>query len=235
MINMAKEKNIQKRQVAHKIRIKDILKGNYIKADGWNPNFVEVDGKKISRVNIIGAVLEKEEGNDLNYISITLDDGSAKIGARVFKDDMYKMKNIDVGDIVLVIARPREYGDERYLLLEIIKKIQNKKWVRVRKLELNKQENNIKENYGDEKENKEETKQEKEFNKEETVEEEVMKEEKGMSLGDKIIDFVRENDDGEGIDVQEIVDKFKEEKVVKDLLSEGELFEIKPGRVKVLE
>ncbi|MBD3354598.1 hypothetical protein GF361_01275 [Candidatus Woesearchaeota archaeon] len=226
---MAEE--IQKRQVAKKIKINDVLSGSYIKEDGWNPNFIEVNGEKVSRVNIIGAVLEKEEGDGLNYISIMLDDGSGKISGRVFKDDMYKLKDIDIGDIVLAIARPREYGSERYLLLEIVKKIKNKKWIKVRKLELEKKNDDVKE-VVQKTEDIEETPTE---SKEEVVEEDIVKEEKEMNNVDKIIDFVREKDKGDGIDIQAIVDKFDDERIVKDLLSEGELFEIKPGRVKVLE
>ena len=56
-----RESGNQKRQVAEKIRIKDILGGRYIQEEGWTPNYVETDnGKKVSRVNIIGAVVEKE-------------------------------------------------------------------------------------------------------------------------------------------------------------------------------
>ncbi len=228
-MKMAEE--IQKRQVAKKIKISDVLSGSYIKEDGWNPNFIEVDEKRISRANIIGAVLEKEEGNDLNYISIMLDDGSGNISGRVFKDDMYKLKDINIGDIILVIARPREYGNERYLLIEIAKKIENKKWIEVRKLELEKNKDNVKKIVKKTEDIEEKSK----GSREEVVEEDVVKEEKEMSAGDKVIDFVREKDGGEGIDVQAIVDEFKDEKIVKDLLSEGELFEIKPGRIKVLE
>ncbi|MBW2996134.1 hypothetical protein KY332_02405 [Candidatus Woesearchaeota archaeon] len=218
---MVEEKKPQKRQIAEKVRVKDILSGRYIQEEGWNPNYIELDdSRRISRVNIIGAVVEKEEGQEINYNSIVLDDGSGTISVRVFGEDMGKLAGISVGDVVLIIGRPREYGNEKYLLLEIIKKVENKKWIDVRRLEL-----------GVKKETVVEEKKEIENVKEEAVEETVISE----SVGDKIIEFVRNNDKGDGVDIQEIVNEFKDEKEVKNLLSEGELFEVKPGRVKVLE
>jgi RPA family protein len=147
-----------------------------------------------------------------------LDDGSGSISARVFGEDLAKLAGVNVGDVVLVIGRPREYGSEKYVLLEIIKKVENKKWIDVRRLELGVKREVIVE------EKEEET-------KEESIEESVV----GESIGDKIIEFVRNNDKGDGVDIQDIVNEFKDEDEVKNLLIEGELFEVKPGRVKVLE
>ena len=52
---------IRKRQIAYKIRIKDILEGKYVKEEGWNPNYiVTANEKEVSRVNIIGIVIDKQ-------------------------------------------------------------------------------------------------------------------------------------------------------------------------------
>ena len=47
-----------------------------------------------------------------------------------------------------------------------------------------------------------------------------------VRLSDKVIDFIRNNDKGDGIDIEDVVKKFDNEEVIKNLLSEGELFEI---------
>ncbi|MBR9692064.1 hypothetical protein GOV06_04730 [Candidatus Woesearchaeota archaeon] len=225
---MAGEGESQKRQIACKVRIKKILSGKYIKEEGWTPNYVETDsGKKISRVNIIGIVVSNQEDSEIGYNSIVIDDGTGKISIRVFEDEADKLKGIEIGDVVLIIGRPREYGTERYLLLEIIKKIEDKRWIEIRKKELGKEDEVV----GEEKIEEAGIVQ-KEENIKETVEESVVEE---ASIGDKIIDYIRENDDGAGVDIEEIIKKYNDENAVKELLSEGELFEVRPGRVKVLE
>ena len=220
---MVGEGERQKRQIACKARVKEILSGRYVKEDGWMPNYVEtVDGRKISRINIIGAVVASEEEKEIGYNSIVIDDGTGKVSVRVFGDDADKLKGIGVGDVVLIIGRPREYGAERYVLLEIIKKIDDKKWIDVRKLEL-----------GATAIDKVEEKPEEEL-KEEAIEEGVVGGEE-MTAGDKIVDYIRKVDKGDGVDIEEVLKEFGDENAIKTLLSEGELFEVKPGRIKVLE
>jgi len=217
-LKMADEQN-QKRQIAQKVRIKEILQGTYVQEEGWMPNNIESNGRKISRVNIIGVVVAKEGGN-----RIIIEDGTGKISARFFEDEGSKLSNVDIGNVVLVIGRPREYGNERYILLEIIKKIQDKRWIEVRNLELKdvKIEND---------EVVEKVEEPVSVN-EDFVEEESIGEER---IHDKVIKYIKDHDNGEGVDYEEVLSFCDDEKTIKFLLSEGELFEIRPGRVKVLE
>ena len=53
------ETKFQKRQTAYKIRIKDILSSRYIKTEGFNPNYLEINGQEVSRVNILGVIVQK--------------------------------------------------------------------------------------------------------------------------------------------------------------------------------
>jgi RPA family protein len=220
------ESDSQKRQIACKVRIKEIINGRFVQEEGWTPNYVETDdGRKVSRANIIGAVVAKEENGDINYNSIVVEDGTGKISLRAFKEDAKKLKDAKIGDVVLVIGRPREYGSERYILLEIIKIINDRKWIDVRRLEIEKsRQNNLE---------KEEAKSIEDA-EEEVVGEEIV-EKKEEAIHDKIIDYVRKLDKGNGVDFEDILKEFKNEDAIKSLLSEGELFEIRPGRVKVLE
>jgi len=125
-----------------------------------------------------------------------------------------------------LIGRPREYGQEKYILPEIIKKIENRGWVDVRKLELKKQDLQAKEIKTTE------TKEEKEESVEEEIVEEVEEEKTGNI--EKAYNLVKSMDHGDGVDYQEIVEKTGSEKEIKMLLEEGELYEIRPGRLKVL-
>ena len=220
------ETNIQKRQIAYKIRIKDIINSKYVKEDGWAPNYIVTLNKHISRVNVIGVVVSKPIENGANYESIVLDDGSAKISARVF-DNNKIFNNIEIGDLVLLIGRPREYGQEKYILPEIIKKIKNKEWINVRKLELRKQELQTKEI-----KTTEEKAEEAKDVKEEIITENVEEEKTGNI--EKIYNLIKSMDYGSGVEYQEIVEKTGSEKEIKMLLKEGEIYEIRPGRLKVL-
>ena len=124
------------RQTAFKIWISNLMSGKYVVQEGWNPNYIQVDEKKISRVNIIANVVETFTNQDGSFSTITLDDGSDTIRAKTWREDAALLQDIKIGDMVLVIGRSKEYNDEIYLIPEIIKKVDDPNWELVRKLEL---------------------------------------------------------------------------------------------------
>lgn len=203
---------MDKRQVAVKINVAQLSRGKYVKQEGWNPNYVDCQGKKVSRANIIGVIISKEK--EESYEAGTIDDGTGKITARDFeKKDMFR--DVDVGDIVLLIGRPREYGGEKYIVPEIIKKIREPKWVEVRKKELE-------ESF----ENKPDDEPAK------IIEEEIEDPYSAM------ISLIESMDEGEGADYEKVMLKSGSddpEKVIKSLIEEGDLFEVRPGKLKVLK
>ena len=118
------------RQTAYKCTIRQILESKYVQQQGWEPNYLEMDiNKKVGRVNIIAAVVSKENN------TITVDDGSGQINLILFQDQE-RANNIDIADLLMIIARPREYQNQRYLVPEILKKIEDTRWVKYRKKEL---------------------------------------------------------------------------------------------------
>ena len=131
---MPQEQVFQKRQTAYKLKISDVLNSRYIKTDGFNPNYLEVSGQEVSRINLIGVIVNKSEIN--NYKTLTLDDGTGEISARFFEDTPL-VDGVNIGQIVLIIGRPREFSSEKYILIETIKKI-DPTWAKVRNLELRK-------------------------------------------------------------------------------------------------
>lgn len=198
----------QKRQVAYKVRIKDILDGEYVKEEGWMPNYIRtLDGTKVSRVNIVGTIVLKTD--EYNRKGIIIDDASGKLPVRSFEERGI-FDGVEIGDVVLIIGRPREFG-EKYIDPEIIKKIKDPAWIEVRKAELKKPELKV---------------------SEEKVDEAV------ISTADKIFNLIKEADDGNGVDIEDIIKKSNNseaEKIIRGLLEEGEIFELNPGRIKVLE
>lgn len=205
-----KQASSQRRQIAYKIKIKDILEGSYHQQEGWNPNYLLTQNqKKISRVNLIAVIVSQNQDQTYNYV---LDDGSGQITLRMFE---LPKKNIQVGDTILTISKIREYNNQRYLFPEIIKKITNPKWIEVRKLELTKQSPPAT-SAAPKKESPESPE----------------------APYENVLNLIKKIDQGDGADVDQIISLSTLpdcEQLIEELLKEGDIFEISPGRVKILK
>ncbi len=194
----------KKRQVAIKVSIKDLNLGKYIKQEGWEPNYILTDNNvKISRANVMGTIVTKNEDN------LVIDDGSASIATRSF-DVVINFSEFEVGDIVQVIGRPREFEQEKYFAIEIIKKI-NSEWLKVRQKELSK------------------------LDYEKIHEEVIVEDVVVVNNYDDVIKIIKEKDSGDGAKIEELISQGIEEKLINKLLENGEIFEISPGKIKILE
>ena len=201
----------KERQIAYKVRISDLFKGNYIIQGGWDPNYIELNDQKISRVNIIAAVVEKKITDNLATISI--DDGTAAIVGKSFNEEVKKIEDINVGDVVLLVGRPRKYNEELFISIEIIKKV-DPAWAKVRKLELEKESKEI------------------------IPKESLNIEQKEESPRQKIISILKKMDNSEGVDMSEVLNRANienGEELIDELVREGEIYENKPGKVRALE
>jgi RPA family protein len=190
---------IQPRQTAYIVNIKDILSSNFVKEEGWNPNYVLIGGKQVSRINLIGAVISISDSENIQ--TITIDDGTGKINVKNFD------KKIDVliGNVVLIIGRIRQYGNETYITPEIVKNNTNTKWNLVwKKLALKKVKD-----------------EDKIIIKEEVlVDEEQIEEVKegNQNYRDKIIQKIKDLDDGNGANYEEIIKSFPDENYISKLI-----------------
>jgi len=196
-----------KREVARKVNIGSIISGKYVKTEGWQANYVEVKGERISRVNIVAIVIEKIPENK----TIIIDDGSGRINVRSFEETNF-MDKANIGDVILLIGRLREFNNEKFISPEIIKKIDNK-WLEVRKAELSK-------------------------NKANKVEETLVNEEdigEDISVVEIMLKKIKENDKGNGVLVEAVVNNQDDEKLIEKMLQDGIIFEIRPGKIKILE
>src|SRR3989344_7938355 len=207
---------MQQRQTAYKAWISDLLKNEYIVRHGdWEPNYVNINGKQVSRVNIIAAVVDKHDTDLVS--SATLDDGTGSITTRCFNENTKILKNVKIGDLVLVIGRPRENNNQRFIVTEIAKKLDNPLWVRVRKLELEGEGNIPKEEI--------------------LIKEEVAKQTVKEESDDPrkvVIRLIKEIDDGNGASVDDIIKKLESneedtKKIIRGLLEQGEIYENRPN------
>ncbi|MBI2650430.1 hypothetical protein HYX04_03890 [Candidatus Woesearchaeota archaeon] len=204
------QKAFQKRQVAYKLRISDILSGNLAREE-FSGN-IKVGKTNVSRVNVIATMIYKSEGS--NYSSAFIDDGTGRIQLRSFENSAY-FSNADVGDAVLVIGKIREFNNEKYIVPEIFRKIVNAAWADVRRLEL-------KNSYATED-------NEKTSDKNPAV---------AVDTNEEIYSLIKKLDKGDGASFDDIIkgsSSTDAEKILNSLLENGDIFEIKPGRLKVLE
>lgn len=211
-----------KRQVAHKVRVADVVNNRYVKEDGWLPNYIAVGDLKVSRANLLGVIVSKSaQETDVVSQNFVLDDGSGRVSLRFFEPAGL----FDVGDIVNVIGRPREFGAERYIVPEIMKKVKDPKWVELRRLELAMGERSRISAKTEPLPAREEL----------AVETEEVIEDSSPSA--RFLDVLRELDRGDGVGFEDLTSRIGGdlESVAKRLLEQGDIFEVKPGRYKVLE
>ena len=75
-----KNENV-KRLTANKLLIKNILNSEYVKEEGWNPNYLKTEKWKVSKLQLIAFII----GVDNN--SMTIDDSTGTIILRVFNEE----------------------------------------------------------------------------------------------------------------------------------------------------
>lgn len=218
------------RQTAFKIRISDLLSGKYTSPGGWEPSYINVRGVNVSRANIVGVVVAKQSSEMAGNESIMLDDGSGRISVRSFEQRDFS--SIKVGDLVMLIGRPKEYGNEVYIVPEIIKALSDKRWVDVRKTELGIL--NKKSDYAQTDE-KGTGPMENGFFEDEVKTEDIEKETESPT--EKILSMIKDMDKGDGADFDSVIKNSQVENAetrIKDLLKKGEIFELRPGKLKIL-
>lgn len=112
-----------KRLTAQKSGIAEIIKGKFVKKTGFESNYVLTNlGRKISRVRVLGLIVDKFVSDDNNYATITLDDETETIRCKVFVN-VKIFESFEKGDLADVVGKLREYNGEIYIAPEILKKM----------------------------------------------------------------------------------------------------------------
>jgi RPA family protein len=201
-----------KRHVAYKLRIGDVLAGHPVIV-GERFDYLDLSGKEIRRVNVIGNVIEKYDSEgEKQYSFVTIDDASGQIKIKAFSDDVQKFNEITQGDTIIIIGVLRHFNNEVYIAPEIVKKILPE-YLLVRKLETEKEKSkNI----------------------------QPIEREKVIEIKDKIMQAIKEAETNQGIEIEEIIMKTREaspeiiNQEIKKMLEEGIIFEPRPGRIRWL-
>ena len=228
-----------KRSTAYRIRLKNIVNSPYEKREGFNPSVIKFNNLEISRVNVIASIVGKYLTDDQNYCAITLDDGSETIRVKNFGAEVGVIKELNVGDIVRIIGKVKEYNEEKYIAGEI-SKVLNPNWLIVNEIELSNQNQTEKDTSTTDSINKViETKTNSSDN-EEIISISSESGDSESSIKQKILQYLKNNDNGTGVIMDQIMtslDVSSEE--VKDslyeLLKVGEIYEPKKGILKILD
>lgn len=201
-----------KRNIAYKLRVGDISNGNPI-LDGERFSYLDLDNKRIIRVNVIGSIVDKYESEgERKYLNLTLDDGSGQIKLKSFGDDVDKFSSISQGQTITVIGVLRYYNNEVYITPEIVKE-QDPRYLLVRKLELEKNAP-VK-----------------------VVQTTPNSSASTESLRDRVIELIKDSESEGGINLEKLnstLNNSEANQEVQKLLEEGVVFEPRPGMLRWL-
>ena len=208
-----------KRQVAHKLRIGDILKGKPItEQSADNPEmqrfkFLELGNKNIVRVNIVANIVDKYESqpspDKKQYSNFTIDDASGQIRLKIFGDDTVKFSSNTQGNTVVVIGTLRFYNNELYISPEIIRQV-DPRYLLVRKLELD-------------------SEKPKQVDKQEI-----------LAIKDQIIEMIKKSEPEGGLETDKIYHTLTNtspeiiSQEIQKMLEEGLAYEPRPGKIRYL-
>ncbi len=207
--------------MANKLWISQLFDGVYAAGQDDNVNHLELDNNHIVRVNLIGSItyVKLNEG----YASAILDDGSAAIRIKAWQQDTSMISKINLGDFALVIGRIREFNNERYVLPDFIKKLDDPNWLLVRRLELLRLYKNA-------------FKQKEDTPPEEKIEIQAA----SINLRSKILSTIESIDQADGVSIDDVASssslpRMQVDNIISSLVKEGEVYEHKPGRYKLLQ
>ena len=206
------------RQTAFLVKVGELLEGRPAQQEAGVPSALFLPFRKllVSRANIMGFVISKETGSS-GYDEFVLDDGSGRIAVRNF-DTSLSLSSLNIGDVVNVIGRVRDYNNTRYVIPEVLRKV-DKTLLDLREIEIAAQQ--LPE-------------------EPEPVAKPPVQEAKPLDEGSpkqKVYEAIQEMDTGAGVEVQELKLKCKLkdiDKVVNTLIEDGEIFKVSSSRVKVL-
>jgi len=213
------------------------------------------DKNNLPKVHILGILVSLDV--DEHLASAVIDDGSGSILIRFFENNQFLL-NAKIGDIVRILGYPRMLHNEIYFVPEIVKKLSNHKWIEHRILEIKilkplyestlsfgvdstneeeKQTPAIAEEEVIDEIHKDETKEIQEEAKDDEHKEEQHSKKTHESILDKVVKAIETLDSGKGAAIEEVMQQVQHddcEKIIQKLIEQGEIFEVKPGRIKVL-
>lgn len=112
--------------------------GQYIRSpDGTQPSYLLTPwGEQVTRVRVMGTVVDKFIREDQGYATLRIDDGSETISLRAWQETAKELDKFNLGEIIDVVGRVREFNGEIYLVPELLIRVEDPNWELVRELEI---------------------------------------------------------------------------------------------------
>ncbi len=174
------------------------------------------------KVSVIGKVIDIQEEKKLLRVKIIDPFGYINV---VF----FEYFDIKIFDTLIILGKVSNYDNGFYIIGKYFTKLKEKDEIFWRKIFIKKNKKRKKENIN----MKEDKEEDRKIDYLKDIEDEDIK------LRKEILDFIRNNDKGEGVSYEEILNFFglSEEKIsniLKDLLSSGEIYESSPNKYKII-
>ena len=228
------EKNKYVRQTAIKTTIQEINHSTFVNTDPELPHHIQtLHHGKVFSVNLIGIIIQKEKVGSIT--NMLIEDQTGQMVARSFEELAY-LKQVKVGDFVVIIGKVRMYNNEKYISPEIMKAT-SAAWLKVRMLELQGMvELDVKKEEISPSIVEEKIVETIEKPIIEEISEETKEQEKLLPI-EKITQLIKKLDQGEGVLIEEIIEQSildDTEQLIEKMMESGDIFQNQPGRVKVL-
>ncbi len=122
--------SLKQRWLSKVLRLSEIHHGR-IEVKEEQTHFI-LNNEYIPRVRVLGVVIDRyDRSGDRAFSLLSLDDGSDTINIKLWsyperegeekKEDQLKMfQGIDVGQIIEIIGRVKEYQDEKYIIPDVV-------------------------------------------------------------------------------------------------------------------
>lgn len=114
---------MKKRAASERLNLDEIHKGEFVSAEeDFELNYlITEDARKVYRAKIVATVVSDPYiSDDTAYGRVQLDDGFDTISASVFREYTALLETVEIGDVVQVIGKIREWQGEKQLTLETI-------------------------------------------------------------------------------------------------------------------
>lgn len=117
---------MKKRAASHRLNLDEIHKGKFVSAEeDFELNYlITEDARKVYRAKVVATVVsEPYISDDTAYGRIQLDDGFDTISGSVFREHTSLLKHVELGNLVQVMGKIREWQGEKQLTLEAIARV----------------------------------------------------------------------------------------------------------------
>ena len=202
-------------------------------------------GERVSRVNIVGTVVDKFVSEDGNYSSVTIDDGTEAVRVKSFEGLPFEKFNL--GDFVRVIGKLKEYNGELYVSYEIMEKMKDANFEILSSMEIlsnlvrqKKIVDDIKSlsNQIDETELKSYAKDTYSID-DETLSVIIENKKKEIDYKPTVLEVIKKMDDGNGIEIRKLFEVLSlpenvVERTLDELINSGSVYEPVAGRLRTV-